>query len=118
MRLRPEPARTGDYAEEPADAKVNRIWFAKACKTIATLALAAIGALTLFLRPLNVQGDDGQDRAAAGEWIYLAALVLGTVGLLLIVAILRRRNVNPHTGLHSTTKRRRARRPFKRGGPT
>jgi hypothetical protein len=39
----------------------------------------------------------------------LAVLVLGTVGLFLIAAILRRRNVNPHTGLQSTRKRRRGR---------
>ena len=98
---------------------MNGICCSKARKTIATIALAAIGVvLTLFLHPSKVHGDDGQDRAAAGEWVYLAVLVLGTVALLLIVGILRRRNVNPHTGLHSRTKRRRARRPFKGGGPT
>jgi hypothetical protein len=56
--------------------------------------------------------DEPEDRASGGEWVGLVidSLVAGV--LVVIVAIARSRNTNPHTGLSSRIKHRRARGPF------
>jgi hypothetical protein len=58
---------------------------------------------------------DHDDDASLGEWIVLLVLTaIGAIGLVLL-AVVWRRNTNPHTGLPSRVKRRRARGPM-RGG--
>lgn len=56
--------------------------------------------------------DEQEDHASAGEWVGLALDSLVAVVLVVIVAIACRRNTNPHTGLSSRIKHRRARGPL------
>jgi len=58
---------------------------------------------------------DHDDDASLGEWIVLLGLTaIGGIGLVLL-RVVWRRHTNPHTGLPSRVKRRRARGPL-RGG--
>jgi hypothetical protein len=59
--------------------------------------LAAIHPAILAQSPIVVEPLD--DTASAGEWLYLAALVVMTVVLIAMAVVATERNVNPHTGL-------------------
>ena len=60
------------------------------------------------------QTDHDED-ASVGEWIFLAVLTAIEACFLVLLAVGWHRNMNPHTGLPSRAKRRRARGPM-RGG--
>jgi len=80
-------------------------------------ALGAFGMIMLalwFPPAMAFSQTDSDDYASAGEWIFLAALTaIGTSLVLLFVVVWHRRS-NPHTGLLSRVKRRRARGPCAR----
>jgi hypothetical protein len=67
----------------------------------------------LLLLPSTVGAQD-DDRATVGEWIVLAIILIGAVSVVVIVPVLWRRDANPHTGLPSKIKRRRARGPLRK----
>jgi hypothetical protein len=52
---------------------------------------------------------DHDDDASVGEWIFLAVLTAIGTSFLMLLAVIWHRNTNPHTGLPSRVKRRRAR---------
>jgi membrane protein DedA with SNARE-associated domain len=58
---------------------------------------------------------DHDDDASLGEWIFLIVLTAIVVIGLAVLRVVYRRDTNPHTGLPSRAKRRRARGPM-RGG--
>jgi heme exporter protein D len=72
--------------------------------------------LTLWL-PLSIAcgQTDSDDYASVGEWIFLAVLTAIGTSLVLLVVVVWHQCSNPHTGLLSRVKRRRARGPL-RGG--
>jgi hypothetical protein len=63
-------------------------------------------ALILLFQPIVCGAAHDDDRASAGDWIYVAIVVLGTVALMVVVVVGSRRRVNPHTGLPARLKRR------------
>lgn len=58
---------------------------------------------------------DPDDYASAGEWVFLAVLMAIGTSLVLLLVVVWHRCGNPHTGLLSRVKRRRAKGPL-RGG--
>jgi hypothetical protein len=72
--------------------------------------------LALWFPPSIACGQtDSDDYASAGEWIFLAVLTAIGISLVLLFVVVWHRRSNPHTGLLSRVKRRRARGPL-RGG--
>jgi hypothetical protein len=72
--------------------------------------LAGVAAMALLLLPqIGAAQDDVDDHASPGEWLYLAILSVETTALIVVFSLFRHRQVNPHTGLPSKVKRRRAR---------
>jgi hypothetical protein len=79
-----------------------------------TVLIFAISmALILVFEPTASFGHD-DDEASAGEWIYLAIIVVADVILMVIVARAWRRRANPHTGLPGRIRRAQARGPLKK----
>ena len=77
------------------------------------LAFVIAMALILVLQPTASCGED-EDRASAGEWIYLAIVAVADVILMIVIVAARRRRANPHTGLPGRIRRARARGPLKK----
>jgi hypothetical protein len=69
--------------------------------------LVAIAVILLF-QPILCAADD-DDQASTGDWIYVSLVVIGTVALMVIVAVASHRRANPHTGLPGRLKRGRGR---------
>ncbi|HXJ77909.1 MAG TPA: hypothetical protein VMS64_04420 [Candidatus Methylomirabilis sp.] len=66
-------------------------------------------ALTLLV-PLMIAYGDAGDHASSGDWIYLVTVSVGGAVLAVVIIVESHRDVNPHTGLRRT-KRRRMRGP-------
>ena len=84
----------------------------------AAKALGALGMIVLVVwLPTSIAWGqtDSDDYASAGEWIFLAALTAIGTSLVLLLVLVWHRCGNPHTGLRSRVKSRRARGPL-RGG--
>jgi len=74
---------------------------------------ATLTAVASVLSPACAYAQD-QDRASFGEWIVLLIVAAGVLSLLVLVPVLRRRNLNKHTRLPSKVKTRRFRGPLGR----
>jgi hypothetical protein len=80
-------------------------------RTIRLTRLAGIP-LVLVLASSAAGVHDGGDRVSAGEWLYVGEAAIALIVLLVIVVLARAGHRNPHTGLPSPIKRKRARGPL------
>jgi hypothetical protein len=80
-------------------------------RTICLTRLAGIP-LVLVLASSAAGVHDGGDRVSAGEWLYVGEVVIALIVLLVIVVLVRGGHRNPHTGLPSPIRRKRARGPL------
>jgi hypothetical protein len=84
----------------------------------AAKALGALGMIVLVVwLPTSIAWGqtDSDDYASPGEWIFLAVLTTIGTALILLFIVVCHQFSNPHTGLLSRVKRRRARGPLRRG---
>jgi hypothetical protein len=73
------------------------------------------GAMTFAISalwPAVSASAHGDDRPSVEEWVILALLVAGVIGITVLAFQRWRLNVNPHTGLPTRIKTRRFRGPL------
>ena len=80
-------------------------------KIVSVALIVLLGTLCV----LSVDASaDGDDRASFGEWVVFVIVVGGMLAVLIVGAILQRREMNPHTGRPRKIRIGRARGPLRK----
>ena len=82
-------------------------------KSRAIVLISVVMVLSLIFQPA-VSCSEDEDRASAGDWIYLTIVAVAYGILMVVIVAAWRRRANPHTDLPGRIRRARARGPLKK----